>query len=114
MAFWFKVSKDTTILRHAPHIPKKNVNLFPQPVAMTDVITLKNYRKLALIVAQDSLSYCCFDTLNHRLLSQNEIKFAKYKPVEARIVANAMKEAVKRPRSGTQVYHYREIMELNQ
>jgi len=37
---------------------------------------------------------------------------SKYKPVEARIVANAMKEAVKRPRSGKQVYHYREMMEL--
>lgn len=43
------------------------------------------------------------------------IKFiipSKYKPVEARLVANAMKEAVKRPRSGTQVYHYREIIDL--
>ncbi|MGZ5245962.1 MAG: NAD(P)H-binding protein [Flavitalea sp.] len=37
---------------------------------------------------------------------------SKYKPVEAREVANAMKEAVKRPRSGTHLYHYREIMEL--
>lgn len=52
---------------------------------MTDVITLKNYRKLALSVAQDSLSFCCLDTLNHQLLGHKEIKFAKYKPIEEQL-----------------------------
>ncbi len=37
---------------------------------------------------------------------------SKYKPIEGRQVAMAMKESVKRPRSGVQIYHYKEMMEL--
>ena len=37
---------------------------------------------------------------------------SKYKPIEGRQVAIAMKESVKRPRSGAHIYHYKEMMEL--
>jgi uncharacterized protein YbjT (DUF2867 family) len=45
----------------------------------------------------------------------NAVKYfipSKYKPIEASIVARAMLESVKKPTSGWQVYHNKQILEL--
>ena len=38
-------------------------------------ITEKKYKKLALQVSLTGLSFCCFDTLNKKILSHNEVHF---------------------------------------
>ena len=38
-------------------------------------ITEKKYKKLALQVSLTGLSFCCFDTLNKKILSYNEVHF---------------------------------------
>lgn len=45
-------------------------------MALNTNITEKNYTKLALQVSLNGLSFCCFDTLRHQILSFKELKFA--------------------------------------
>jgi len=47
-------------------------------------ITDKKYKKLSIMVSLSGLTYCSFDTLNHRLLSFNEVHFdaSDKKPIE--------------------------------
>lgn len=49
---------------------------------MTDTITAKNYKKLALQVGPDGMSFCCFDTLNREILSCKSAGFSKHNPLE--------------------------------
>lgn len=44
-------------------------------VANNGTITSKKYKKLTLQVALNGFSFCCFDTLNHSVLSFNSIVF---------------------------------------
>lgn len=48
---------------------------------MNDIIN-KNYKKLALQVAVNALSFCCMDTLNHEIISCKTVVFSKYRPIE--------------------------------
>lgn len=41
-------------------------------------ITEKKYQKLSIQVALDSLSFCCFDTLNNKVLSLKDIDFSNF------------------------------------
>lgn len=49
---------------------------------MNETITTKNYRKLSLQIAQNGLSYCCFDTLNWEIKAFNTVTFDKHKAIE--------------------------------
>lgn len=49
---------------------------------MNETITTKNYKKLALQIGLNGMSYCCFDTLNHEITACKTAVFSKYKPVE--------------------------------
>ena len=42
---------------------------------MTTSITDKTYKKLAVQVAMNGLSFCCFDTLNHKVTAVKDIVF---------------------------------------
>ncbi|MEL1244253.1 DUF3822 family protein [Flavobacterium sp. DGU11] len=49
---------------------------------MTETITAKNYKKLSLQIAQNGMSFCCFDTLNWEITSCKSVTFSKYSPIE--------------------------------
>ncbi len=49
---------------------------------MNDTITAKNYKKLSLQIAQNGMSFCCFDTLNCEITSCKSVSFSKYSPIE--------------------------------
>ena len=49
---------------------------------MTDTITAKNYKKLALQIGSNGMSFCCFDTLNREMLSCKSAEFSKHNPLE--------------------------------
>ena len=49
---------------------------------MNETITAKNYKKLTLQIAQNGMSFCCFDTLNWEVTSFKSVVFSKYSPIE--------------------------------
>lgn len=49
---------------------------------MSNTITSKNYKKLALQVAANGISFCCFDTLNREITHCISTPFSKYSPLE--------------------------------
>jgi len=52
---------------------------------MNEIITTKNYRKLALQVGLNGLSFCCFDTLNLNITSYRKVTFEKYRSLEEQL-----------------------------
>ena len=49
---------------------------------MNNTITSRNYKKLALQISANGMSFCCFDTLNREITHCVSADFSKYSPIE--------------------------------
>lgn len=52
---------------------------------MNETITARNYKKLALQISVNGLSFCCFDTLDGKITSFRQVAFEKYKAIEEQL-----------------------------
>jgi hypothetical protein len=54
-------------------------------VVTNNDITQRNYKKLSIQVSLDGLSFCIFDTITNKIVSQNSIAFKKNEVIEGQL-----------------------------